>query len=220
MKNQLKHIEERNRNSTHISECESERPFYLIHCNGEPFYAYGLIKECSFKTMFFTVKSIDQKKHSAVLNILVPYTSQKGEMFLLRTETKIVVDLSCFCGFSTVSIPTVDCIILRNMIKDHLKLPLLANKSDSPQVIWNSNENELNNTATITFHYQKGLDVYVMIDLYMRGKKVSLIIPRGNKRAITVIDLLKIDIQPPSKMIIGTVEIQLNRIDKRKVSLK
>lgn len=71
------------------------------------------VKGCIVKSTYIAEESVDVKKYSAVLNILVPYPFCLLEddsdccsiSVLLRTDKFIIVDLYCFCGLVEIPIP-------------------------------------------------------------------------------------------------------------------
>lgn len=223
--NRLKQTEEICMDSLQLSEY-TELPFCLLNCKGNPFYAFGQIKGNAFKSPFFTLKSLDPKQHSAVLNILAPYPFQKGEydyfccvQTFLRTNLFVKVDLSDFSGISNVPIPISDSLSFSDLIQDNVRLPFIVRETHSPKMIWNTDENQIKNTATIILNYHNGIDLQTKMNICTKDKMVTLDVPKGKGRAITVRDLLYIEICPPIKLVQGIIEIQLNRKEERKIYL-
>ncbi|KGR76277.1 CotZ-related putative spore coat protein [Ureibacillus sinduriensis] len=224
IKKRVKQFERNCINFTEFSQY-TELPFHLLNSKGHPFFAIGQIDGFSFKSPFFTVESVDPCQHSAVLNILAPFPFQEGDVdpsnciqTLLRTNSFVSVELSKFSGFSKVPISISDCLTICDMMEEHVRLPFMAGETDFPKVIWqHTGGNQINNVATIMLHYQNGIDSQVKLNLCTKDKLVTLNAPKGNGRAVTVKDLLSIEICPSAKLVKGIIEIQVNRKEERKI---
>lgn len=223
---QLRQVEEYEANSANVNYGVSKVPFILFRENGDPFYTYGFMKGCIFRTPFFTVKSINRFNHSAVLTLLVPHPSQKNEIDffnrvdrLIRTELSIIVDLSNFCSLAFIPMPIDDYLIICDPIKNKFTLPFELRNNNVSETIWSAGEKPIKNTATITLWYRYGSDKKLIINVITKEKVVNLIVSKGEIRAVTVRDLRNIKIQPPRAMVSGVVEIEFNSFSKRKISL-
>lgn len=211
-------------NSGSCTENRQVLPFILYTCCGHLFHTNIRIQNVVLKTPFFTVHSVDLKKSSAVLNILVPYPFQTGNTELLyrmqsliRTNRRMVVDLFCFIGFMVVPAAVDDYVVVPWLLKEQIRLPFQLNNTGS--VLWRTLEKEINNTATVLLHYRAGSDSSVNLILYTENRTVSLSVPLGRARAITVSNLHKIEIQQPVQVVNGMIDLQLNRYKQQIIHL-
>ncbi|MCZ2259929.1 CotZ-related putative spore coat protein [Sporosarcina sp. G11-34] len=209
----LKKIEPINKKETHKLACQSALPFMLVGKDGEPFSVIGISGGCFFVSSFFTVICIDEKSKCAVLEVLFPRCCGRE---LFRTQARIFVDLSCFCGIEALPIPVFDCLIECHVKKDHLCLPFMLVKTDTTKTVWSTVQEKIGNTATITVNYV-GPDPIVNLTLVTKDEVIPFVMVRGECRSVTVLNLKSIEVLTPLEQVRGTVEVQLNLVEKKKV---
>lgn len=220
--NIIKQLEKTNLESTSLLEHHAKLPFFLLKSDAELFYGVCYINDCFVETPFFTVKSVHPDQHSAVFNMLVPYPNPHClhcMRALIRTGTYITVNLSSFCGISTVPSPICNYFIKADLLKNAFCLHFRLSTKDPSQIIWNSKENHLKNTATVICHYQFGQDRHIKLNIYTKEKTFPLIVRKGIPKAITVPDLRKIDVCMPSHPVEGKLDFILNRKKQTKIYL-
>jgi hypothetical protein len=198
--------------SISLSE-HKEVPFFLLTCEDEPFHGVALINGRFVKTPFFTVKSVNHDKQTAVLTMLVPppLASPRRMRVLIRTGTDIIVNLNHFCGYSIVPFPICDYFILADLIKDTFCLSFKLDETDLPQILRDDCKDcNFKNTATLILRYQRGKDPFIKVNVYTSNKVIPLTIPKGMNRAIAVPDFRKIEINTPASLVEGEVDFLLN----------
>lgn len=223
MIDELKRIESINKKKKNTIKCQSILPFILLlESNKKPFFLFGISRQCCFKSLFFTVKSVDEKKNCAVLELLFPCSDINEQLdflcdvkILFRTKIYVVVDLSCFCGMTILEIPVFDCLVKCNVCKDKINFPFNVKNENSPCIIWTTKQ--IDNTATITIQYNDGMDSYIEVILMTGTGTVTIHVFKGECRSVTVKDILSIEISKHTKEIEGNVEIQFNSIKRSNV---
>lgn len=223
--NELVEKEMIHKNTEFISECQNAQPFILLLSNGSPFVVTGRSQNCFFETVFFLVKSVNEETQCAVLELLFPCPPISEDLdnivcvtALFQTMACITVDLSCFCGIVNVNIPVFECLILCDVFKDTIRCPFLLTNTSPLHNIWTeTNETKINNTATITVQYTNGTDPQIEVIITTDMGIVVLPVLKGGCRAVTLINISSVSISAPAGEIEGTVEIQLNRIERREI---
>jgi hypothetical protein len=204
---------------------QSAIPIYLYTCNGKLFYAHGDVNNHVFKSPFFIVESVDEKNHSAILHILLPYPLFVLEndrihslQKFLRTGKFIKVDLHCFFGFSHIPIPVYDGIIVADLIKDTICIPYAMRKKDTPIILWMTNEKNVMNSATISLDITTKSEGELMLNIFTKEGGVISKASAGESKSITVSNITQIELETTMESVTGTLEIQLNRKQERKIT--
>lgn len=213
----------------HSTKWQTTPPFCLFNYNGNLLALAGNNKNGEFTTPFFTARSVDTKKNSALLELLFPFPiieNKKNQKFslnkfccvkkLFHTKNKLLVNLADFCSLNFVDIQIFDCLINSSITKDNACLAFCLSKNLSPQLIWETSKKHLNNIATITSSYNYGTDLELQIFLYTKTNTYKMFIPKGHCKSLTISDLKYIEIPNPQKFVTGTIQIQLNFYCKEK----
>lgn len=198
---------------THKRKIHIVQPFMLIGQDGTPFTAFSLSKGRFFSSSFFTIASINEKSHCAVLEVLHPCCCG-GK--LIRTEARVFIDLTCFYGIQMMTIPVFDGLQMSCITAERICLPFMLTKEDDPKMIYKLNQLENQHTETISVHYA-GIDPHVELNLYTNENKLRLMVPRNGFRSVTVFNLLSIEIASPIDVVQGMIEIQLNLCEKKTI---
>lgn len=210
----LKEIHDINKKSGNVQKYSCIYPFFLITQEGEHFFASGLSNGHSFKTCFFTVVSVNELRNCVVLELLVPccLNSKCANRALYRSSSRILIDISCFCGMGLLKIPVYDYLVLKTNIKDKFRICFTTTKKKS-SILWN-NKSNFANTATVTLHHKDNKNSTIKINLQTKENLYSLNVKKGESCAITVKDLECLSIDSSKKILHGLIEVHLNHIKK------
>lgn len=209
----LKRIEIINKKERDILEleCQSALPFILFTTNGELFSSFGFSKSSFFNSHFFTVVSINKETQCAVLEVLL---CKQDKLF--RTKTFVVIDISCICGIHIIPFPVFDFFVEAHLTNDHFCLPFHLTKEDSSKTIWRATQNKMETATTISVTCEETDQVAKLI-VNTKSGVIPLKVPKGEISSITVSDIRSIEVLTPDEIVKGTVEIQLNRCEKKKI---
>ncbi|MGG1103218.1 CotZ-related putative spore coat protein [Bacillus subtilis] len=197
-----------------VGECFSVTPVFLINQEGEHFIVSGISNGQLFQTCYFKVVSVNEQRNCVVLELLVPCCMRTlcGNKALYRTDSRILVDISFFCGIGEVKIPVYDYLILKPSIKDKFEICFSTNENKTG-VLWN-NESNFANTATVTLHHKDTKNSSIKIILQTKENIYSLHVNKGESCSITVKDLKCLKIESSKRKLQGQIEVQLNHIIK------
>ncbi|WP_156476216.1 CotZ-related putative spore coat protein [Bacillus nakamurai] len=210
----LKEIHNINKKLEIVQKCSCINPFFLITREGEHFFASDLSNGHSFKTCYFTVISVNEPRNCVVLELLVPccLNSICTNRALYRSNSRILIDISCFCGMGILKIPVYDYLVLKTNIKDKFRICFSTTEKKS-SILWN-NESNFANTATVTLHHKDNKNSTIKINLQTKEYLYSLSVKKGESCAITVKDLECLSVDSSKKILHGLIEVQLNHIKK------
>lgn len=192
-------------------ECMSALPFTFLGTNNELFSGFGFSGGYFFKSHFFTVVSINKETKCAVLEVLL---CKKDKLF--RTKSRVVIDISCICGIQIIPFPVFDFYLEAHLTNDHFCLPFHLTKRDTPKTIWRASQNKMENATTISVNHE-GTDQVARLIVNTKSGVMPMTVPKGEISSITVSDILSMVVLTPKEIVKGTVEIQLNRCEKRKI---
>lgn len=195
------------------STCGTSLSFMLVGKEGAPYIATAFSRDRFFTSCLFTIGWIDEKRCCAELDILIP--SCCGNK-LFRTEARILVNLTCFCGIDFIDTPIFDCLQVSYVIKDRICLPFMLTKKNSPKVLYTINPRTSAHVETISIHYT-GPDPEVEVLVQTREKVISLQVPKDGFRSVTVLNLKTIEIATPIEAVHGTVEIHHTFCEKKNI---
>ncbi|WP_397536807.1 CotZ-related putative spore coat protein [Rummeliibacillus pycnus] len=196
-----------------VLKAKSVHPFVLIGKNGELFSTIGNSRGCFITSCFFNLISIDEKSKCAVLELLKPLCGAKK---LFRTQARVTVDSSCFCGIEFVSIPVFDCLIKSNVTKDELCLPFTLTNEDNPKKLWVNRKKHLENIVTLGIQYD-GIDPELNLIFHTKQGDISLIVPKGRCEYLTISELLSFEVVTPVELVEGKINMQLNCCKKNQI---
>ena len=213
MTDRLKEIAAVNKKAMYTVECQTALPFILVGRDGTPFTVFGFSRGCFFRSPFFTVLSVNDESSCVVLEVLAPCGC---ENHLFRTKARVIVNANRFCGIEIVDLPVYDYLQVAYVTKDQLCLPFKATNKDSPKTIWKIEQKGLQHVGTLSVRYI-GTESKVELALYTKEKCITLQVPKGEFRSITIFNLQSIDIATPMDVVKGTIDIQLNCCDKKNI---
>lgn len=197
-----------------VDECFAVTPVFFINQEGEHFIASGISNGELFQTCYFKVISVNELRKCVVLELLVPCCMKTlcANKVLYRSDSRILIDISFFCGIGEVKIPVYDYLILKPSIKDKFEICFLTNENKTG-VLWN-NESNFANTATVTLHHKDTKNSSIKIILQTKENIYSLGVNKGESCSITVKDLECLKIESSKRKSKGQIDVQLNHIIK------
>ncbi len=82
--------------------------------------------------------------------------------------------------------------------------------------MWSTVQENIGNTATVSVNYV-GPDPVLNLTLVTKNGRIPLVVTRGECRSVTVLNLNSIAVLTPLELAKGTVEVQLNLCEKKKI---
>ena len=201
-------IKKTNKNEVHHLSCQTEVPFLLIGKNATPFTVLGFSKGRFFETNLFTIKCVDKCKGHALLEAL---RCRNGKLY--RTDARILVNLSRFCGIERVISPVLD-----YLITSHFKRTVFCKRfvlKDKPSnMLWQIDQYHLQNVATISVDFV-GTASGVLLQFHTKDGIVPWNVHQEKAQSITIANLLEIEVLPTPELIELMVQVQLNECEKK-----
>lgn len=195
-----------------VQESKSVHPLILIGDNGELFSSIGNSRGCFISSCFFNLIAFD-KNNCAVFEVLKPLYGAKK---LFRTQARVTVDPSCFCGVEFVSIPVFDCLIKSTVTKEEVCIPFSLSNTDDLKNLWINRQKHLENIVTLGIKYN-GIDPELNLIFHTKQDVISIVVPKEKCKYVTISNLLSFEVATPVEQVEGKIDMQLNLSEKNRI---
>ena len=91
-------------------------------------------------------------------------------------------------------------------------------KKDTPIILWMTNEKNVMNSATISLDITTKSEGELMLNIFTKEGGVISKASAGESKSITVSNITQIELETTMESVTGTLEIQLNRKQERKIT--